>query len=391
MIRFLITFAVLLVSLYAQGLLLNDSYYSTALNAQRQVDIYFPEAYFEDESAVFPVIIYLHGFGGSQNSQEFIIETLINLIDDGTVDPMIIAKPDGSVNQLPGWNPITSMFANSELLGNHQDAVAIDLVEYLDTSYRTIPERNYRAVLGYSMGGESAMRMAFDHPDVFCAAASHSSPLDYRYVLSTLDDLLQETGGSAPYYFTPGNGMLSQMNFSRAAAFSPNVSSWPYQVDFILNPSGTINQMVWQKWKDFDPLNLATNLESQLTPRLYFDIGEQDELGFYPYNISFADSLDNLEIDYVFESYPGTHSSGILGRMPISITFIDSVFNQLEQSIIPGDVNNDEQLNILDIIMIVNAIVYGTTEELFNADANSDGSVDILDIVSLQQQIIYSD
>jgi hypothetical protein len=55
----------------------------------------------------------------------------------------------------------------------------------------------------------------------------------------------------------------------------------------------------------------------------------QDEVLLYPFNTGFADSLDLLGIDYVFESFNGTHYSEALNRVPIALRFIDSVMNSV--------------------------------------------------------------
>ena len=52
----------------------------------------------------------------------------------------------------------------------------------------------------------------------------------------------------------------------------------------------------------------------------------------------------------------------------------------------PGDVNNDEVVNILDIVQLANMILSG--EYADNADLNSDGQVNILDIVQIVNIIL---
>jgi len=54
----------------------------------------------------------------------------------------------------------------------------------------------------------------------------------------------------------------------------------------------------------------------------------------------------------------------------------------------PGDINNDEIVNILDIVQLANMILSGEYAE--NADLNSDGSVNILDIVQIVNIILSS-
>ena len=49
----------------------------------------------------------------------------------------------------------------------------------------------------------------------------------------------------------------------------------------------------------------------------------------------------------------------------------------------PGDFNNDENINILDVIILVNHILSPAAVELEGADLNDDGMVNILDVIFL--------
>ena len=55
-------------------------------------------------------------------------------------------------------------------------------------------------------------------------------------------------------------------------------------------------------------------------------------------------------------------------------------------STMPGDVNSDEVVNILDIVQLANMILSGNYAE--NADLNNDGEVNILDIVAIVNIIL---
>ncbi len=54
----------------------------------------------------------------------------------------------------------------------------------------------------------------------------------------------------------------------------------------------------------------------------------------------------------------------------------------------PGDVNSDQVVNILDIVQLANMILSGNYED--NADLNNDGEVNILDIVAIVNIILSS-
>jgi len=56
-------------------------------------------------------------------------------------------------------------------------------------------------------------------------------------------------------------------------------------------------------------------------------------------------------------------------------------------SFIPGDVNDDGVINILDVVSTVN-IVLGQAEWVDAADYNSDGVINVLDIVSIVNVIM---
>ncbi len=61
------------------------------------------------------------------------------------------------------------------------------------------------------------------------------------------------------------------------------------------------------------------------------------------------------------------------------------------QSSMPGDINNDSILNVLDIVLVVNFVLgYDTpsASEFSSADLNSDGILNILDVVTLANLIL---
>ncbi|UCE66772.1 MAG: hypothetical protein JSU85_01815, partial [Candidatus Zixiibacteriota bacterium] len=171
---FILIFAILPVTLYAQGTVVDTSFFSASLNETRNVDIYLPPGYDPDGSAQYTLIYFLHGAGGDNNSYGQMIGILDSLIGNSVIDPVIVVKPDGSV--APYWG---SFYSNSELYGDFENYIVYDLVEFIDSNYKTIANRYKRCLIGHSMGGYGTAKLALLHPDIFCAMASHSGPLDY--------------------------------------------------------------------------------------------------------------------------------------------------------------------------------------------------------------------
>ena len=66
------------------------------------------------------------------------------------------------------------------------------------------------------------------------------------------------------------------------------------------------------------------------------------------------------------------------------------IINIVEQSVLLGDLNQDEMVNILDIVQIVNIILglIPTAYQLEAGDMNVDGLVNVLDIVHIINLIL---
>jgi len=364
---------ILTTTAYGQGIVIDDSFFSVSLDMTRMVDVYLPGGYDPDDSTNnYPVIYFLHGAGGDQNSYSFLIAILNSLIADNAIEPLIVVKPDGSIGPYLG-----SFYTNSELYGFFEDYIAYDLVDYIDSEYNTITSLDKRAVMGHSMGGYGSMKLALKHPDIFHAVAAHSGPLNLEANEDILAQVLEENGGSGPFH--PSAGIFSLLVFTAAGAFSPNLNNPPYYVDFPIDNDGNIIDSTWAKWVLHNPAHLATQYSADDSLAIYFDCGMQDELFIFPMNTTFADSLDSLDLPYEFQPYEGMHSNLLFERFPIALAFLDSVMSQGEGML--GDLNGDGELDIFDILLLIGLVLNGEYELL--GDMNQDGSLDILDIIIL--------
>ena len=309
--------------LLAQGTLDNASFYSDALGENRYVDVYLPEGYDSTGSVDYPVIYFLHGGGGDNNSYPYLINILDDLIGNDIIQPVIIAKPDADCGPYIG-----SFYANSALYGDFEDYIAYDVVQFIDSNYRTVPNREKRCLMGHSMGGYGSAMLAMKHPDIFKGFASHGGSLEYFSIMNLWRPIiLTENGGAPPYQYSPYVGAFSFVAFTLAGAFTPNLNNSPYWVDFPLDVNGDIIDSVMSRFTPFNPPYLARQLPPNTDLAIYFDCGTSDEYYLYPANAALADTLDTLGINYTFESYQGNHSNRLEERFPIALAFLDSVMN----------------------------------------------------------------
>jgi len=327
--------------MYAQGTVVADSFFSNALGSIRHMRVYLPEGY--DTTAIdYPVIYFLHGGNADHTWYSSLYAVLDSLIGNQIIQPVIVVKPDGSVGPYAG-----SCYVNSELYGNFADYIVYDLVEYIDATYRTIPERNKRCLMGHSMGGNGSLQRALEHPDLYQGAASHSGVVDVSIALELWAPyILSENGGSPPYYYTPSAGNFTYTTFTFAGAYSPDTTDAPYFVDFPLDSMGDLDSDVYARWRLHDVPRLAAQMPPDTNLAIYFDCGMQDEIFCYPQNTALAESLDALGISYEFQSYTGNHSNQLRSRYPMSLTFLDSAMNFTG---ISEDKSTETMLNLLEI------------------------------------------
>jgi len=298
------------------------TFYSKSLKKDRKVEVCLPEDYIENESVRYPVIYFLHGTAQNSFSEGNLLYIAKKLINNKTISPVIIVKPDGSCS--PSGD---SYFMNSALNGNFEDYIVNDLVDFIDSAYRTIASRNKRAIMGYSAGGSDAMRIALKHPDIFCGVVSHTGRLNMGSHSLYIPGVLSENGGAPVPSYSPKAGPMSRAVFTMAAAYSPNLNNSPYFVDFPIDGNGNFIDSIWNRWLLNDCSCLAKNISKEVDLAIYFDCGTYDEEATYPFNTSFADSLDKLGLPYNFQSYSGGHYDRD-SRYPIGLAFLDSVMNK---------------------------------------------------------------
>ncbi len=316
------------------GTLIAYTFFSTYLKEERTMYIYVPTCNDTSgcENKRYPVVYFLHSSGFGQYGSlplallaNFGSSTLDGLIADGKISPMIVVFPDGSEPHFGG-----SFYTDSELYGAFEGHIAFEVVNIIDSEFPSKPNRMRRGIMGHSMGGYGAMKLAFNHTYKYRAVASHSGPLDLSLLPTLRDSVLAEYNGP-PYDYDPDAGRISELLFQMAGAFSPNRFNPPYFVDLPLDNQGNFIEAVFNKWLKHNPAHLAKNIRSGPELAIYFDVGMKDELGLFPLNEAFRDSLLALNIKFDYRPYEGGGHFDpfvLIDRVSDhSITFMDSVLH----------------------------------------------------------------
>jgi len=386
MFRYIILFTCISF-LFSDGIIENGSFYSESLSENRNYTIYLPEGYYESDTE-YPVVYFLHGFGGTNTSYNAFHSSLNSMMADDSIMEMIVVSADGSTDIYQG-----SFYTNSVLNGNYEDYIAYDLVDYIDETFRTLATKEFRAISGHSMGGYGAFRLGLYNSDIFSSFASHSGPIHLESLNNPfLINAILIEGFFGP--LDPDNGPMTMMLFGLSSAFSPNLDNPPWYVDLPINSSGTVDWDVFGLWQNHDPYLLVDNHANTLSNQnIYFDCGSQDELQLAPHSEDMHNKLTELGITHTYESYSGTHSSHIYSKLEDSFQFHSEYFSSIEFGL-PGDVNEDGLLNILDVVLVIGFILGNndfSEEQILSSDINADGVINVLDVVLLVNSVLGND
>jgi len=132
-------------------------------NPQQEYLIYLPPCYNELTDQRYPVLYLLHGqtYTMDQWVRLGVPQIMDALFFAGESVPFIVVFPDDSL-----WNISAGWLFGERLVGT--------LVPYIDANYRTIPDRDHRAIGGLSRGGGWAAQLGFENPGMFGSIGLHS-------------------------------------------------------------------------------------------------------------------------------------------------------------------------------------------------------------------------
>jgi enterochelin esterase-like enzyme len=278
-------------------------------DADREVIVFLPPSYGKEKSRRYPVVYALHGYsiGASQWSQEIHVpQTIEGAFALGSQE-MIVVLPDSKTV----YNG--SMYSNSVTTGDFENFIARDLVEYVDSHYRTIPKRSARGLAGHSMGGYGASRIGMKHAEVFgslyimspcCMSARGAGRAN-----PSAEAALAEAKTPADAAKIPG--LATQL--AVAAAWSPNPKNPPLYFDMPVK-DGQVQQDVLAKWAANAPLAFVDQYIGDLKSyrAIAMDVGDQDGLKMDTGKLH--DVLESNGIVNTFEIYAGTHTSAVADR-----------------------------------------------------------------------------
>jgi S-formylglutathione hydrolase FrmB len=143
------------------------SIYSNSMHKYINVVVIKPDSYKKKKNS-FPAVYLLHGYSGNYSNWIIKVPELNKYADD--YQTMIVC-PDGAYSSWYFDSPLDTAY-------RYETHIATEVVAFIDKNYRTIADKNHRAITGLSMGGHGALFLALRHANVFGAAGSMSGGVD---------------------------------------------------------------------------------------------------------------------------------------------------------------------------------------------------------------------
>jgi enterochelin esterase-like enzyme len=156
-------------------------YPSPSLGLTRRMYVYTPPGYEEGDER-YPAFYLLHGGGNDEDGWTNLgraPQILDNLIAQGKAHPMIVVMTNGQGWQAasPDYVPVPFGWrrpAPGTHILDFPNSLVPDVIPYVDAHYRTLADRENRAIAGLSMGGAQTMVAAFGNLDWFAWVAVFS-------------------------------------------------------------------------------------------------------------------------------------------------------------------------------------------------------------------------
>jgi len=154
-------------------------YFSKTTGTHRRAFVYTPPGY--DRSRVrYPVLYLQHGGGEDERGwvqQGHVAAIMDNLIAEKKAKPMLVVMERGYAQRPRGASPPVTLAGGTSStppvpdrfapMAAFPDVVITDLIPMIDSTYRTLTDRDHRAMAGLSMGGMQTFQTTLNHLDRF--------------------------------------------------------------------------------------------------------------------------------------------------------------------------------------------------------------------------------
>ena len=305
---------------------------------ERPLWVLLPRGYDDEPQRRYPSVYVIQGFSGHVSMwanrsayQKPFPELADAMFARGDAPPTIVVYVDA-------WTAYGgSQFVDSPGTGLYHSYLCDEVVPFVDARYRTIPDRDHRAIMGKSSGGFGAMITPMLRPDLFSALATHAGDSLYemcylpgfgeaaRQLRQYDGDIMRwwaDFQARTPFTREEDANLLLLLGIS--ACFSADDDGAP---QLPIEPAtGVLRMEVWQRWLDWDPVRMVPAYAGPLRSlrAVWIDAGTRDDFFLDLGAIAFRKALASAGVrdDVIhFELFDAKHN-GIGYRYPMSLGWL---------------------------------------------------------------------
>ena len=241
----------------AKGVVMRDVvFHSTALNREMPYRVFLPARI--EPGAKLPVVYLLHGGNGS-----FRDWSNDSVVSRYAADGLMLVMPEGEFSYY--------MNAVERPADRFEDYTFGDLIADVEDRFPAARVREKRAIIGISMGGFAAIKIALTRPELFAFVGALSPPIE-----------------------------ITHRRF--------HIQRWGewQRIRGIFGPWGSKERL------SRDPWNLVKTADPAATPYIYLTVGQNEPL--WGPDREFGNRLKARQFKYAFHTEPGGHDWGEWNR-----------------------------------------------------------------------------
>ncbi len=154
-------------------------FHANKLENERTILVWLPASYDADIQKRYPVLYMHDGQNLFDPGTSFIgvdwqmDETADSLIAQGEIEEIIIVGIYNTVNRL-------EEYSDTEKGRAYMDFIVSDVKPFIDSTYRTMGDRDHTGVMGSSMGGLISFYLIWRYPEIFSKAGCLSTSLLWK-------------------------------------------------------------------------------------------------------------------------------------------------------------------------------------------------------------------
>lgn len=267
------------------GVVTGDGFVSDILGEPRPLAVYTPPAYDPERAEPYPVIYALHGFGGRYTMWLPLVPPLEAAFEAGTIPDAVIVMVDFSLSGTGLDDPGTyyderggSFYINTNQ-GRFEDHFFEELVPFVTENYHVRTDAEGVVLIGASMGGYGTLWYGITHPDFSHILIPIFPPADLRY---SIEGNRLENYDPARYEPVTTDDSYRIVNASVLWGCFGVTEEFIYYAVFDSDKEPgevwTEDLPVWQRFKEYNPVEVLAEKQPDLTGQRYFIIaGSEDD------------------------------------------------------------------------------------------------------------------